>query len=45
MNEDDPVDALFKSKKINGKLDEKKVKELFRQIDNVKKTKLEHIFN
>lgn len=30
MNEDDPVDALFKSKKIKDRLDENKVREIFR---------------
>ncbi|EAR85509.1 transcription factor TFIIB repeat protein (macronuclear) [Tetrahymena thermophila SB210] len=44
MNEDDPVDALFKSKKIREKLDEKKVRDMFLQIEKVKMTQLTDIF-
>ena len=44
MNEEDPVDAIFKCKKIKDNLDEKKVREIYRQISNVKSMKLKDIF-
>jgi hypothetical protein len=43
MNEDDPVDAMIKSKKMH-KLDEKKLRELFINIENIKNAKFEDIF-
>jgi len=44
MNEEDPVDAIFKCKKIKDNLDEKKIREIYRQISNVKSMKLKDIF-
>lgn len=44
MNEDDPVDAIFRCKKIKDNLDKNKVIEIYRQINNIKRMELKDIF-